>query len=134
MFRYAAIAAGGLLFVSTAAVSQMQAPMQAPAMEPASMQKMMQDMMPSATDSASTKAFKEPHMKMMKSMHVEFTGNPDVDFVRSMVPHHQGAIDMAKVELAHGKNPEMRKMAEKIIGDQEKEIAMMQDWLKKNAK
>lgn len=132
MFKFAAIAAGGLLFVSTAALSQMQ--MQAPAMEPSSMQKMMQDMMPSANDSASTKAYKNTHMKMMKGMHVEFSGNPDIDFVRNMVPHHQGAIDMAKVELEHGKDPELRKMAEKIISDQEKEIDMMQEWLKKNPK
>jgi uncharacterized protein (DUF305 family) len=51
-----------------------------------------------------------------------------------MIPHHQGAIDMAKVELAHGKDAELRKMAQKIVDDQEKEIAQMQEWLKKNAK
>ena len=132
MFRNAIIAMSGLLFVSTAAVSQMQ--MQAPHMDPSSMHKMMQDMMPSANDAASTKSFKEAHMKMMKSMHVEFSGNPDIDFVRNMVPHHRGAVEMAKIQLAQGKDPELRKMAEKMISDQEKEIAMLQDWLKKNAK
>ena len=65
---------------------------------------------------------------------MEFTGNSDVDFVQGMVPHHQGAIDMAKVQLQHGKDPELRKMAQKIISDQEKEIAEMQAWLKKNKK
>jgi uncharacterized protein (DUF305 family) len=94
----------------------------------------MDEAMPNPSDSPSTKAFKEAGMKMMKNMEVTFTGNTDVDFVRAMMPHHQGAIDMAKVELAHGKNPDMRKMAQKIIRDQEKEISQMQAWLKKNAK
>jgi uncharacterized protein (DUF305 family) len=71
-------------------------------------------------------------MKMMRDMQIQLSGNPDVDFVRGMIPHHRGAIDMAKIELAHGKDPEMRKMAGNIIKDQEKEIAEMQAWLKKN--
>ena len=71
-------------------------------------------------------------MKMMKDMHITFSGNPDFDFVRGMIPHHQGAIDMAKVQLAHGKNPEIRAMAQKIIDDQQREIAEMQAWLKKS--
>jgi uncharacterized protein (DUF305 family) len=94
----------------------------------------MKMMMPAASDSASTKDFKEAHSKMMKDMHMPFTGNPDVDFVRGMIPHHQGAIDMAKIQLKHGKDAEVRKLAEQIIKDQEKEIAQMQAWLKKNAK
>ena len=85
-------------------------------------------------DSVSTKAFKEAHMKMMRDMTVPYSGNTDVDFIRGMIPHHQGAIDMAKVQLAHGKDPAIRTMAEKIIADQEREIAQMKDWLKKNAK
>ncbi len=103
-------------------------------MDATSMQKMMQDMMPSPKDSPSTKAFKDAHMKMMKGMHITFSGNADVDFARNMIAHHQGAIDMAKVELAHGKDPELCKMAQKIIDDQQKEIAELQAWLKKNAK
>ena len=97
-------------------------------MEPASMQKT------AASDSASTKAFKETHMKMMKDMDITYSGNPDADFVRGMIPHHQGAIDMAKVQLQHGKNAQMRRMAAGIIKDQEREIAQMQAWLKKNVK
>jgi uncharacterized protein (DUF305 family) len=71
---------------------------------------------------------------MMRDMEIKYTNNPDVDFLRGMIPHHQGAIDMAKVQLAHGKDPAIRAMAEKIIADQEKEIGQMQEWLKKNAK
>ena len=89
-------------------------------------------MQPQPSDAASTKIFKEMHMKMMRDMTVPYTGNSDVDFVRGMIPHHQGAIDMAKVQLAHGKDPAIRALAEKIITDQEKEIAQMSDWLKKN--
>jgi uncharacterized protein (DUF305 family) len=96
--------------------------------------KAMEKMQPAASDTASTKDFKAAHMKMMENMHMEFTGNSDVDFVQEMIPHHQGAIDMAKVQLQHGKDPELRKMAQKIISDQEKEIAEMQAWLKKNKK
>ena len=103
-------------------------------MKPASMDKMMDDMMPKPSDSTSTKAFKEAHMKMMHQMMISYTGNPDVDFARGMIPHHQGAIDMAKIQLAHGKDPFTRKLAEQIIADQEREIGQMNDWLKKNAK
>jgi uncharacterized protein (DUF305 family) len=82
----------------------------------------------------SNAAYKASHDKMMKGMEVPLTGNADVDFVRNMIPHHQGAVDMAEVELAHGKDPALKKMARKIIADQKKEIAQMEAWLKKNAK
>jgi uncharacterized protein (DUF305 family) len=58
------------------------------------------------------------------------TGNADQDFVAMMIPHHQGAIDMAKAELATGKDPEMRKLAEGIVKAQESEIAQMRAWQK----
>ncbi len=103
-------------------------------MDPAAMQKMMQDMMPSPNDPASTKDFKAADMKMMHNMSVPYTGNPDVDFRTHMIPHHQGAVEMAKVALKHAKDPETKRMAQKIIDDQEKEIAEMRDWLKKNGK
>lgn len=108
------------------AIAQMQGGMD--------MQKMMQMMTPKADDSASTKDLKQAHMDMMQNMNMEFTGNPDADFARSMVKHHEGAITMAKVELKHGKDSELRSMAEKIIKDQEKEIAEFNAWLKKPSK
>ena len=49
-----------------------------------------------------------------------------------MIPHHAGAVDMAKTVLAFGKDPEVRKLAEEIIKAQDSEIALMQGWLKKN--
>jgi uncharacterized protein (DUF305 family) len=49
-----------------------------------------------------------------------------------MIPHHQGAVDMAKVALKHAKDPATKKIAHKIVKDQEKEIGQMQAWLKKH--
>jgi len=58
-------------------------------------------------------------------------GDVDHDFATMMMPHHQGAIDMAKAELAYGKDPMMRRLAEEIIVDQQSEIQAMQLWLSK---
>jgi len=58
------------------------------------------------------------------------SGNSDVDFVRLMLPHHQAAIDMAKTQLLYGKDPQMRRLAQEIITDQQLEIELMQRWLK----
>ena len=80
-------------------------------------------------ESASTKAFKAANDAMHRDMNVPLTGDADVDFARSMIPHHQGAIDMAKIVLAHGKDPAIRKLAEEVVAAQESEIAMMRKWL-----
>ena len=63
---------------------------------------------------------------------IEPSGNIDVDFVRMMLPHHQAAIDMAKTQLLYGKDPQMRRLAQEIITDQESEIELMQLWLKQH--
>jgi uncharacterized protein (DUF305 family) len=61
---------------------------------------------------------------------IERSGNSDIDFVRLMLPHHQAAIDMAKTQLLYGKDPQMRRLAQEIITDQQSEIELMQRWLK----
>ena len=71
---------------------------------------------------------------MMNSMHVKTTGKPDEDFARMMIPHHQGAIDMAKVELQYRTDPELRQLATDIVAAQDKEIAQMKAWLAKNGR
>ncbi len=98
------------------------------------MQSMMKTMMPAEGDADSTKAYKQADMDMMQDMAVEYTGNADVDFRLKMIPHHQGAIAMAKVALEHGTDPETKALAEAIIAAQEREIAEMQAWLEKNRK
>ncbi len=63
---------------------------------------------------------------------MSMTGKPDVDFAMMMRIHHQGAIQMSEAELKDGKDPEMKKMARKIISDQKKEIAQIDRFLAKN--
>lgn len=86
------------------------------------------------SDSPSTQAYKAANDDMHKDMDIAYTGDADVDFIQGMIPHHQGAVDMAKIVLEHGKNPETRKLAQQIIAAQEKEIAWMKDWLARNAR
>jgi len=102
---------------------------------PACAEDMQMDMSkPMGDHGASSHAFTEANAKMHKDMMIEMTGNADVDFVRGMIPHHQGAIDMAKIELQYGKDAEIRKLAEAVIKAQEAEIAEMNAWLSKNTK
>lgn len=89
---------------------------------------------PAGDQGASSKAFVEANAKMHEGMAIEFTGNADVDFVRGMIAHHQGAIDMAKIELEYGKDEVIRKLAQDVIAAQQGEIEMMEAWLAKNAK
>ncbi|HEY5777266.1 MAG TPA: DUF305 domain-containing protein [Terrimicrobiaceae bacterium] len=98
-----------------------------------SMQAMIKTMTPAAGDAASTKDFKGADMTMMYAMSVPYTGNPDIDFRTKMIPHHQGAIDMAKIALAHAKDETTKNLAIQIIKVQEREIAEMREWLIKNA-
>jgi uncharacterized protein (DUF305 family) len=63
--------------------------------------------------------------RMHKDMNIVPTGDPDRDFAAMMIPHHQGAIDMAKVELQFGKNPVLRRLAQGIIVEQLQEIEVM---------
>jgi len=81
----------------------------------------------------SSLAFQGVNAKMHKGMDIAFSGDADRDFIAGMLPHHQGAVDMAKIVLAFGKDPEVRKLAESIIKAQEQEIAWMNSWLQKTA-
>lgn len=81
-----------------------------------------------ATSEASA-ALEAVTAQMHMSMAVPLSGDPDVDFIRSMIPHHQGAVDMAQVVLEHGSDPDVRAMAEGVIAAQQAEIDWMRDWL-----
>ena len=81
-----------------------------------------------AHEHTSTDANKTAMEKMHQNMDIQYTGDADKDFARGMIPHHEGAIDMAKTELKFGKDPELRKLAEDIITAQEKEIKQLKNW------
>lgn len=81
----------------------------------------------------STRAFKAADDKMMQAMSAPaYTGDADKDFVAHMIPHHQGAVEMAQVELKYGKDPELKRLARNIIKAQHDEIAFMQRWQAKH--
>jgi hypothetical protein len=63
--------------------------------------------------------------RMMADMTVKPTGDVDADFAAMMIPHHQGAIDMAQAELRYGRNEQLRRIAQEIIVEQQQEIAAM---------
>ena len=69
---------------------------------------------------------------MEKMQHMKSAGDTDKDFAMMMKMHHQQALDMAQMELDHGKSEEMKAMAKKIIAAQKKEIAEFDRWLKKH--
>lgn len=73
-------------------------------------------------------AFMTSMSSMQHAMDAPMTGDPDKDFVTMMLPHHQGAVEMAKIELQYGKDPGLRAMAKDIVASQAKEIAAMKAW------
>jgi hypothetical protein len=85
---------------------------------------------PSMSGSEVSKALHASHATMdQQMMSVPMTGDPDRDFLALMIPHHQGAIDMARIVIASGRKPEVRKFAEDIIAHQQAEIDLMNRWL-----
>jgi uncharacterized protein (DUF305 family) len=85
---------------------------------------MMQPSGPGAS-APSSQAFAAAMDKMHRDMAIQYSGNADRDFAAGMIPHHQGAIDMARIVLQHGKDAEVRKIAEDVISAQEKEIVQL---------
>jgi hypothetical protein len=75
-------------------------------------------------------AMSRMHASMFR---LPMAANPDEDFVRLMIPHHQAAVDMAKTQLLCGKDPQIRRLAQEIITDQQSEIQLMELWLKNHA-
>ena len=84
------------------------------------------------TSSAASKAYMAANDKMHgPMMEAAKESDPDIAFVKGMIPHHQGAIEMAKIVLQYGKDEQAKKWANDVIREQQREIDEMQAWLKK---
>lgn len=79
--------------------------------------------------SASTQEYLQANAAMHKGMDIAFSGDADIDFLRGMIAHHQGAVDMAQIQLKYGKDAQIRKLSRDIIRAQNLEIRWMKKWL-----
>ncbi|MFA4940432.1 DUF305 domain-containing protein [Brevundimonas sp.] len=78
-----------------------------------------------STDSPSTRAYREASAQMHQAMSINYTGDADIDFLRGMIAHHEGALAMAKIAVAYGEARDVRNLADEIIVAQEAEIIRM---------
>lgn len=131
--QFAAVAATALLLAPSARAQQAQAPAPGGMPMPGMTMPMQGGNGMPMPGTAATSQNQKDLMQSMERMNRDMmsmavTGDPDRAFVTMMTPHHQGAIDMARIYLREGKDPEIRGMAEKIIADQEREIGEFKAW------
>jgi len=133
--RIASYAFAATLLLALPIFAQTQpTPQQQPAPQSGQMPMMQHQMGGKMPADPIAREFREADEKMHHAMRRKLTGDVDRDFVTGMIPHHQGAIDMAKILLAHSQDAELRQLAEGIIAAQDKEIAQMRDWLARHRK
>jgi Uncharacterized protein conserved in bacteria len=95
-----------------------------------------QHQMPAHQNAPAAADCNQDYLKAMDRMHGPMMEgimdtDPDRAFVRGMIPHHRGAVEMAEIQLKYGKDPEIRKLAQEVIEAQKKEIEFMEEWLKR---